>query len=76
MCFRPAEASLNDHNICEACGAENAPGETLCANCGEQLIKKTILDAPTKTNVAAPPPIPEMASFSNPPIPTRTRPRP
>lgn len=76
MCFRPAEASLNDHNICEACDTENEPGEDVCISCGGQLQKKVILDAPTGTDVAAPSPIPGIASATKPPAPMRRRPKP
>ena len=75
MCFRPAEASLNDHNICDACGTENPPGETICSNCGGKLVKKEILDAPTGTNVAAPPPVPGMSAMPEIPKPAAPRAR-
>lgn len=60
MCFRPAEAELNDHNICPECGTENAPGATQCSKCGAKLSKVQIEDKATGSNVAPPPPLPGM----------------
>ncbi len=59
MCFRPAEASMNDHNICDACGVENPPGEEVCSNCGAALIKKTTIAKPA-TSTGMPPAAPSV----------------
>lgn len=67
MCFRPAEASLNDHNICDACGIENPPGEEICSNCGAKLVKKTIGGTKPSGTAGGPPAAPSIPSA--PPIP-------
>ena len=59
MCFRPAEASMNDHNICDECGTENPPGEEGCSQCGARLVKKTTLAAP-RAAAGAPPAAPKV----------------
>lgn len=70
MCFRPPEASMNDHNICDACNEENPPGEEVCFKCGAKLVKKTSLDPVPSPTGGLPPKAPSVPRPpSAPPLP-------
>lgn len=68
MCFRPPEASMNDHNVCEACGTENPPGEEACFSCGARLVKKEAIARPVA-------PASEVPRASGVPLPPKAPPR-
>lgn len=70
MCFRPAEADINEGFNCPECGADNPPGGKVCIKCGADMARKPV-SAPGKPGAAgaipAPPGTPAVPKV--PPVP-------